>query len=182
MKKVVLAIVGLPGAGKTVASNYIQKVTGWPKIYFGQIVLDEIAKRNLHPGEASERMVRENLRKQYGMGALAELSLPKIRKAFSSSSVLVESLYSWEEYCIMKESFGDSFITVAIFASPKTRIERLKKRPQRPLSRQEVISRDYSQIEKLHQAGPIARSDFTIINEGTFQEFYDHIDDILKKI
>ena len=49
------------------------------------------------------------------------------------------------------------------------------------MNREDAISRDYSQIENLHQAGPIARADFTILNEGTKEDLYKQIDEIIKK-
>lgn len=182
MKQIILAVVGLPGAGKTEASEYILKKTNWGHVHFGNIVtVDEIKKRGLELNEANERIIREDLRAKGGMGVLAEMSLPKIKDLFYTSSVLIESHYSWEEYTILKDNFGDSFKVLAIFASPKTRAARMAKRPYRPLTATEFKSRDYSQIENLHQAGPIARADWTVINEGTLPELFESVDQILEK-
>jgi|SRR5581483_3706689 len=178
MKKIILAIVGLPGAGKTEATEYLMKKTGWPKIYFGQAVVDEAARRG-KPGEAGEREVREEFRKKDGMAAMAIANMPAIKSAFEKSSVILESMYSWEECLELKKQFGDDFKVLAIYASPQTRIDRMKVRPVRPLTPDELQSRDYSQIENLHQAGPIARADWTIVNEGTLAELYSKIDEVL---
>src|ERR1700683_2754256 len=164
--KIILAVVGLPGAGKTETTEYLLKKTNWPKVYFGQAVVDEAARRG-EPGEAGERKVREAFRAKDGLAAMAIANMPAIKSAFQESSVLIESLYGWEEYLKMKEEFGESFKVVAIFASLDTRIKRMASRAVRPLNAADVESRDKSQIENLHQAGPIARADWTIINEGT---------------
>jgi dephospho-CoA kinase len=82
----------------------------------------------------------------------------------------------------MKKEFGDSFKVLAIYTSPEIRIKRMENRPVRPLTREEAISRDYSQIENLHQAGPIARADFMVVNEGTKEELYKEIDKIISKL
>ena len=58
----------------------------------------------------------------------------------------------------------------------------MKNRPFRPLSPDDLLKRDYSQIENLHQAGPIARADWTIVNEGSKEELYTEIDRVLKQI
>ena len=42
MNKIILAIVGLPGAGKTEVTEYLIKETNWPKIYFGDVTFDEM--------------------------------------------------------------------------------------------------------------------------------------------
>lgn len=179
MNKTILAVVGLPGCGKTEATQYLMQITGWPKVYFGQAVLDEVAKRNLPQNEQSEKLVREDLRQIHGMAALAIVNLSKIKELYKKSSVVVESLYSWEEYLVMKQEFGANFKVLAVYASPATRIKRLSSRPQRPLTAEQVQTRDYSQIENLHQAGPIARADFTIVNEGTIEDLKKHIAGIL---
>lgn len=182
MSNHILAVVGLPGAGKTEATNYIIEKTGWPKVYFGQPTFDVLAERGIQISESAERAVREELRAKHGMGAMAVLSIPKVRELFQNSSVIIESLYSWEEYLAVKQEFGDAFKVLAIFASPQIRTERMGKRSVRPLTPQQLISRDYSQIENLHQAGPIARADWTVINEGTVEEMKGKVDEILTKL
>lgn len=183
MNKIILAIVGLPGAGKTETVEYLIKKMNWPRVYFGDATFDEMKRVGLEINEANERKIREEIREKLGMGAYAILSLPKIKEFLKTSDiVLVESLYSWEEYIEMKKEFGDSFNTLAIFANPVERINRMSHRPLRPLSKEDVISRDYAQIENLHQAGPIARADYAIINEGSKEEFYKKIDEVIEKI
>jgi dephospho-CoA kinase len=179
--KIILAVVGLAGAGKTEATEYLLKKTGWPKVYFGQAVIDEAARRG-SPGEAGERAAREEFRERDGLAAMALANLPAIKSAFTQSSVLIESLYSWEEYLKLKDEFGESFKAVAIYASFPTRAARMKVRPQRPLNEADLQSRDYSQIENLHQAGPIARADWTIVNEGSKGELFVEIDKVLKQL
>ena len=165
----VIAVVGLPGSGKTEVTRYLE-AKGLPNVYFGGIVLDEVRRRGLPLTQEYERPVREELRAKYGMGAVAILGLPKIREYFQSSSVLIESHYSWEEYLVLREEFGQQFRVIAVSAAPKTRYSRLADRPERPLTAEEAWDRDKSQIEHLHQAGPIAMADHTLINEGTLVE------------
>lgn len=181
MNNFILAIVGLAGAGKTEATEYLLKKTNWPKVYFGQAVVDEAVRRGT-PGEAGERRVREEFRAKDGMAAMAIANLPAIKKAFETSSVIIESLYSWEEYLKVKEEFGESFKVLAIFSRFKIRAARMANRPFRPLTAEDLESRDTSQIENLHQAGPIARADWTIVNEGSKEELYRCIDEVLQKI
>jgi dephospho-CoA kinase len=181
MSKYILAIVGLPGAGKTETTEYILKKTSWPKVYFGQAVVDEAARRGM-PGEAGERLVREEFRDKDGLAAMAIANLSKIKELFAAGNVILESLYAWEEYLLIKKEFGEDFKVLAVYTSFPTRVTRMKNRPVRPLTESEVQSRDYSQIENLHQAGPIARADWTIVNEGTKEDLYGGIDKILERL
>jgi dephospho-CoA kinase len=174
--KVILAVVGLAGAGKSEAIDYLVKKTKLPKVYFGGIVIELVKAKGWKVNEINERKAREQLRAEHGMAAMAIASLPKIRQSFAESSVLIESLYSWEEYEVLKNEFGDSFKVLAIYASTATRIARLENRPFRPLTATELLSRDKAQIENLHQAGPIAKADWTIINESSREALYRQLD------
>jgi len=181
-KKILLAIVGMAGAGKTEAAKYLE-AKGYKKKYFGDATFEEIKRRGLEINEKNERQVREDLRKQYGMAAYAILAIPKIEELLKTEDlVILESLYSWEEYKIIKEKYGDSFYTLAIYAPPALRYERLSKRPTRPLTPKEAQNRDLAQIENLNIAPPIAMADYLIVNLGTKEEFYQKIDKIIKEI
>lgn len=181
-KKIILAIVGLTGAGKTEITEYVMKKTGWPKVYFGDATFEEMKKEGLEINEVNERKTREGIRAKMGMGGYAILNIPRVKEFFKNSSVVVESLYSWEEYLEMKKEFGDVFKVLAVFASSDIRAERMVNRLYRPYSREDFISREYSQIENSHQAGPIARADFMVINEGTKEDLYKQVDEVIAKL
>ncbi len=180
MRKII-AILGLPGAGKTEVINYLMKKYSWPKVYFGEVTFDEMKKRELEINEKNERTVREDLRAKFGRLHYASQVIKKIEALPPDTNVLVESLYDWKEYLLFKEKFGEEFITIAIYTSPETRYKRLAKRPERSLMPETAQSRDYAQIENIFQAGPIAMANYTINNEGTFKELYKQVDEIINK-
>jgi dephospho-CoA kinase len=127
----------------------------------------------------NEKITREKIREEMGMGGYAMLAKPTIKELLTSNEVvIIESLYSWDEYKILKEEFGDIFEVLAIFASPKTRFKRLNSRvDERPIKDIEVfVKRDYNEIEKTDKGGPIARADYMIVNEGTEEDLYKQID------
>jgi len=168
MNKVV-AVIGMCGSGKSEAVKYFES-NGYNKVYFGEVVINELKSRGLEINEKNERFVREDLRKEFGMGVTAIKSIDKIKKFLVTSNVVVESLYSWEEFKILKKEFGESFRLLNIFTTKSLRYARLKERPFRPLTNDEACSRDYSEIEKLDKGGPIAFADFTVHNDSTLDD------------
>ena len=162
----VISIVGMAGAGKSEVTKLFQE-NGFTKIRFGDITDEEVKKRGLALNEGNERYVRELLRQEQGMAAYAKLNLPAIDSALKYSRVVIDGLYSWEEYTFLKSYYGEDFYVVAVWASPKTRYARLTNRLDRRLTLEEAASRDKAEIENINKGGPIAMADFTIINESS---------------
>jgi dephospho-CoA kinase len=164
----VVAIVGMAGAGKSEVARLFE-TNGFIKIRFGDVTDEEVKKRGLKLNEANERRIRELLREEYGMSAYAVLNLSRIDLALKQSAVVIDGLYSWEEYTFLRSHYGQGFCVVAVWASPKTRYARLAVRVDRPLSREEAASRDTAEVEKIGKSGPIAIADFTILNESSLK-------------
>jgi dephospho-CoA kinase len=164
----VVSIVGMAGAGKSEVARLFEG-NGFVRIRFGDITDEEIGKRGLELTEKNERYIRELLRQKHGMAAYAKLNLPRIDSALEHSDVVIDGLYSWEEYTFLKNYYGEEFYVVAVWASPKTRYARLSGRLNRRLTVGEASSRDRTEIENINKGGPIAMADFTIINEFSLE-------------
>lgn len=174
----VFAVVGLPGAGKSEVVAVLEEV-GFKKVYFGGLTLEVVKQRGLEVNEQNERAVRESLRQEHGMEAYAKLNLPKIKKLIKAGdNVVIDGLYSWEEYLILIEELPKLQL-IAVYAPPPLRYSRLSNRKVRPLTAETAMSRDHAQIEKLHQAGPIAMADYTITNTGTQNELKQKVGEII---
>ncbi len=180
MKKVV-AVVGMPGCGKSEAVKCFEEA-GFFRVYFGDIVFDRMKEEGLKINEKNEQMTREKMREGGGMGMMAELSLPKIDSLLEKGNVVVESMYSWEEYLILKERYGENFFVVSVYASPKTRYARLGKRNVRPLTPEDARSRDHTQIANIHTGGPMAIADFTVVNESSLEDLQKKTKAFIKTI
>ncbi len=162
----VVSIVGMAGAGKSEVAR-VFKENGFIGIRFGDLTDDEIKKRGLKLNEKNERYIRELLREQNGMSAYAKLNLSRIDSALERSDVVIDGLYSWEEYTFLKTYYQEDFYVVAVWASPRTRYARLTNRLNRCLTLDEAANRDRTEIENINKGGPIAMADLTIINESS---------------
>jgi dephospho-CoA kinase len=162
----VVALVGMSGAGKSEVARLFEE-KGYVRIRFGDITDREVEKRGLCLNETSERFVRETLRAEYGMAAYARLSIPDIDCKLEKANVVIDGMYSWEEYLLLKKHYAEKLSVVAIWASPRRRYLRLSIREVRPLTHKEAEERDKSEIENLNKGGPIAMADYTLTNEST---------------
>ena len=146
-----IAIVGMCGSGKSIASEYFENM-GYKKIYLGGITMDKLKEENLEVNPENEKMMRERLRKEYGMGAYALLSIPKIEELIKTDNVVLDGLYSWDELKILKEKYPDIKV-ISIVVDKNIRYERLTTREIRPLTNQEAEKRDISEIENVAKGG-----------------------------
>ena len=177
--KKVLALVGMPGAGKTYCVDYL-KQKGWPSVYFGGVVVDETIRRYGSTTPEKEKLVREEFRTKEGTAAIARRIIPQIDELLTRHPyVVADGLYSWSEYKLFKEHYGDNAVIVAITAPRLVRHQRLKHRPVRPLTDEEATAREYAEIESIEKGGPIANADYTIVNDDTPEAMYAKLEDVL---
>lgn len=174
MKKII-AIVGMPGAGKSEATLYLEK-KGIPFIRFGSFTDEGVNEAGLPLTTENEKLIREKFREEMGMGAYAIKAKPRIDALLKENDLIaIDGLYSWEEYIYLKQFFP-SLTLVNIFAEPPIRYKRLSERSIRPVSLDKAYSRDINELEKLNKGGPIAIADYLIINNS------DDINDLYRQI
>jgi len=176
-----IAIVGLPGSGKTAAADYF-RIQGLTVLRFGDQTDLGLKAAGLPLTEENERHYRESIRKELGMAAMAIKIEPRIREAEERSDrIVLDGMRSWEEYVYLKEKFP-GLIVLSVYAAPRVRYERLSLRAVRPLTPKESANRDRAEIEKLNSGGPIAIADYVINNEGTPEDFTKELHKLLEKL
>jgi len=179
MKKII-ALVGLCGSGKSIVCDHLIK--SYSKVYFGGLTMEKLKEEGLDVNETNEKMMREKLRKEHGMAAYAIIAMPKIEKLISEEKdVLIDGLYSWSEYKILKEKFPN-MITIAVFTPLHLRYSRLAKRKVRPLTKEEIDGRDQSEIENIEKGGPIAKADYTLVNDDSYEQLISKVEEVLKNV
>ena len=76
----IIGVTGMAGSGKSTAVSYL-KERGFSIIYIGELTKEELQKRNLLLNEENEKQIRNQLRKEMGLGVYAQLSIPKISQS-----------------------------------------------------------------------------------------------------
>ena len=177
-----LALVGMPGAGKTLCARHLE-AKGYFQLRFGAVVENEVRRRGWEVNPKNEQTVREELRRQYGMAAMARRSLPKLNAALRQHRhIVIDGLYSFSEYKLLDEELRAPLILVAVAAPRRLRYERLAARPVRPLTPAEAQRRDLQEIEKLEKGGPIAIADYTLLNDGSPDDLLGQLDGLLVRL
>ena len=175
----IIAAVGMPGSGKSVFAEELRR-RSIPNVYFGGLVLQEVKARGLSGTPENERLVREQLREQWGMDAMAQLALPVLRqKRTEYAAVGIDGLYSFSEYKTLKNEFGSDLVLVGIVTPRGLRHQRLTERDVRPLTLFEAQERDLAEIENLEKGGPIAIADHYVVNDGTIEKFHADTEKLL---
>jgi len=171
--KIVIALIGMPGSGKTGASEVISEETRVSTVVMGDIIREETIKRGLEFNPENMGLISVELRKEYGNDVIAKRCIEKI-KEIKNNIVIVEGVRSFAEIKSFKEKIPN-FYTILIEASQKTRFERLKKRgrPDDSISWDTFVKRDERELG-FGIVKAIESADFCIVNEKddleTFKE------------
>lgn len=177
----IIAVVGMCGSGKSIASDYLEEC-GYKKVYFGGVTMEVLKEKGLDVTPENEKMIREKLREEHGMGAYAKLLLPRIIEYSSENPTVLDGLYSWDEYKILKDELKDNLTVIAIITTKELRYDRLSKREVRPLTREEAEKRDIAEIENLAKGGPIAFADYYISNDSDIVAYKKQLNNIINEI
>lgn len=170
MKQKIIAIVGMPGAGKSEAAKFF-KEKNIPTIRFGDQVEIGVKEAGKPLTQDNERWYREKLRAELGMEAMAIKAYERLLINYKKAPIVVfDGLYSWEEYVFLIKKLPNLTL-LCIYAQPTIRYQRLKSRPIRPLTPKKARERDIAELEKLNKGGPIAIADYLIKNETSFKDF-----------
>lgn len=180
-KKTIIALVGLPGAGKTDASDFFNE-KGFPVIHFGKIINDYIDKKGLEHTEDVHKKTREELREKLGKEALAVLNLEKIENAFKTDQVIViDGMRSWEEYLYLKDHLKKTRIYIVnIYADKKVRYHRAAHRIDR--KNQFGEERDINELIGTNMGPTIAFADFVVKNNFSKDDFSDKLETVYRQV
>jgi len=176
----VIAFVGMPGAGKTEASNVAREMN-IPVVVMGDVLREEVKNMGLELTDKNIGSVAGQLRKDEGMDAIAKRCIPMIR-AIESPVVVVDGIRGIAEVEAFRKSFDDNFTLVKIDAPFELRLDRLSVRGR---------SDDMSTADGLRQRDErelswgmgkaIEAATMSVVNLDPIELFKEEVRSILKK-
>ena len=179
----ILAIVGMSGSGKSTAIDYLTE-RGIPKVYFGGIIYKAMEEAGIERTPESEQAFRKDIRDREGNDFVVKRAIKEAQNLIAAGQkrIVLDGLYSWTEYKILREVFPTEMTVVAIIAPKALRRKRLAERKERPFNAEEAAQRDIHEIEDIEKGGPIAIADYYVDNSGTIEEFHANFAKIVKEI
>lgn len=166
----ILAIVGLPGSGKTTAIEAINDLGCI--VTMGDVVRNEAKRMDIEPSGSNLGKIAQQLRKNEGPGIIAKKCVELIKKK-KDNIIIIDGIRSLAEVNVFRKFW--KFPIIAVIVDEKKRLRRLFKRSRSddPKNLEELKARDDRELnfgldEVLQEA------DYKIYNNST-------IDDLKKK-
>ena len=182
----IIGVTGTIGAGKETVVQYLKK-KGFEMFSFSRMIRQEALKRGYAMDRASLEKVGDLLREEYGDEAIfAKRIIEKIKKKGIKDASIDGIRQPWEIEEFKKN--GD-FRLISIDADQKLRFDRTRNRGK-PSDQTEFEKfkffdeKEYYGKGNTHQQikASMDMADFHIKNNGSFEELFKKIDDILGKI
>jgi dephospho-CoA kinase len=121
----IIGFVGMPGSGKSVASNVARNV-GLEVVVMGDVIRLEAARLGLPPTDENLGNVGNELRAREGPEIVAKRTL-ELARSSGKDLVVVDGLRSKDEVKFFREN-SDDFRLVEVCASPESRLSRIANR------------------------------------------------------
>ncbi len=124
---VVIGLVGMPGAGKSLAIEGLTSKKGAKVVNMGDMVREQVAKAGLSITPENLGKMAENLRKKRGPDVVAQLTAEKVAEVSKDGDlVIIDGLRSMAEVSFFRARWH--FPVLAIHSPPRTRHARMKAR------------------------------------------------------
>ncbi len=170
----VIAITGLPGSGKTIASDVAREM-GLPVITMGDVIRERALREGVPPSRASV-----TLRLRGGTRAIANEVLRRIPR---SSVVVIDGVRSIREIEAIEDGLSVKVVLIYIVAPWKLRFERLlnRGRPDDPKTLEDFLMRDLREL-RYGLGDLIARADYILVNDSSIEEFRERVRKLLSNL
>ena len=183
MSKIIIGFVGKIASGKDVSKKYLEEKYGVHS-YRYSTVLRDILNRLYQPiNRQNMQNLSLDLRTRFGSDLLAQVIIEDISRD-EQEAVIIDGIRRLDDVASLKKKFPDLHI-ISIDADPKIRYNRSVKRNEN-IGDQEKTFDQFLLEEKaeaeLEIPTVMATSEYQIDNNGTMDELYGQLDNIMAKI
>lgn len=180
--KIILGFVGDLAGGKGTICKYLNEKYGANAYRFSTMIRDILDRLYIEQNRKNLQNLSTILRQNFGEDVMSKV-IAEDAKNDKNDLVLIEGIRRPTDISYLKENPG--FHLIYITADPKIRWERLVKRAENPGDTEKTYEQ-FLEDEKaeadclIKDLGKTA--EFIINNNGTLEEFYQQMEDIIAKI
>lgn len=182
MNKIILGLVAELAGGKGTVSKYVVEKYGGSSHRFSTMLRDILSRIYLPDSRENMQRLSTILRQNFGEDTLAKVMAEDVKKD-KHKVIAVDGVRRPADIKYLKKILG--FKLVFIETSIENRFERIKKRGENP----DDSTKTLEQFKKDQEGEADAQirslkdqADYVIDNNGTFEELYQQVDEIINKM
>ena len=180
----IIGIAGSFGAGKGVIVEYLVQERGFNHYSASGLITEEIARRGMPVNRDSMIVVANDLRATHGPSYIIDSLFERAKESGKDS--IIESLRAVAEVRRIKELGG---FVLGVDADPHIRYERAVARGSEKDNvsfekwvEQERLESNPDDPTKQNIFGALAESNAIVTNNGTLEELYQQVDEVLNTL
>jgi dephospho-CoA kinase len=181
-QKIIIGFTGLMASGKDAAKKYLEEKYGAESFRFSSIMRDVLKRINVEMSRTNLSAVSLCLRQTFGEDLFAKVIANDAQNA-NSEIVVVDGVRRLADIAHLSKL--DGFHLVAIEADPKIRHERLVKRGENVGESEKTYEQfiaDHQTETELTIPEVMSKADLRINNDGSFEDLYKQIDELVAQI
>lgn len=180
--KIIIGFSGLMASGKDAAKKYLEEKYQAESFRFSSIMRDVLKRINIEMSRPNLSAVSLCLRQTFGEDLFAKVIANDANNA-NSEIVVVDGVRRLADIAHLSKLSG--FHLIAIEAKPEIRHERLVKRGENVGESEKTFAQfiaDHQTETELTIPEVMSHADFIINNDGSFEDLYKQIDELVEKI
>ena len=182
MSKIILGLVGSLASGKETTKKYLAEKYDAKDCRFSSILRDVLERITVPNSRENLQKVSTVLRANFGENLLAK-AIANDASKLDADVVVIDGVRRFTDIEHLKDL--PNFILVKIDADPKIRYERMKLRNENAGDDKKTFEeflKDHDSEADKQIPEVMKTAKYSINNDGTFEDFYKQIDEIIKKV
>lgn len=178
----VIGLVGTIGAGKDTVAGHLIKKYKYQSISTGDIIRKMVSEEGKEPNRENSQIFQKEKREKEGSDFFSRKVVEEIKKNQWEKAIF-NGVRTPDDAKALKKEFGKNAVIILVDAEPHLRFERLKgrKRIGDPETFEEFQKQDKAEKELFNFDEVLKYVNYTIKNEGTYEELHKKIDVLLEK-
>ncbi|HRY36652.1 MAG TPA: AAA family ATPase [Candidatus Magasanikbacteria bacterium] len=182
MSKIILGFVGEISCGKSTATEYLKNKYGAVTFKFSDCLRDVATRMHIEKNRENIQLISTVLRQHFGDDLLSKVLAEDVRGA-DAPIIITEGVRRLSDITYLKDVPG--FKLVAINTDERIRYERLRERSENVDDKNktwEEFQKDGQRETELRIKETMEQADFTLENNGSSEDLYAQIDNLMAKL